>query len=166
MADSRSARPKWIPSYGSRARADGTLVRSAWSRCLFGEDDDDEAASAAESENEAGAKSSLVDRDEFFRRIRSLPYEAPLGGPSLSASAAEQMDDGRALEALWQFLSRNGKSAGLTRAAMQRQWQRMAAGAGSGGGGGVGGASSSSTGVTWKHFSAALLQESGPPPPQ
>jgi hypothetical protein len=165
MADSRSARPKWIPAYGSRARADGTLVRSAWSRCLFGEDEDEAASAAKESENESGAKSSLVNRDEFFRRIRSLPYEAPLGGPSLSASAAEQIDDGRAVEALWQFLSRNGKSAGLTRAAMQRQWQRMAAGAGSGGGG-VDGASSSSTGVTWKHFSAALLQESGPPPPQ
>jgi hypothetical protein len=185
MADSRSARPKWIPTYSSRTKADGTFVQSAWSAALFGDrQDEDQKGEGGDGETTttttttgggaAGANGSSrrrratsLGRDDFCRIVRSMPFEAPLGGPSVSASAAQEISDA-VLDRLWLYLTQKGKVDKLSRASMQRQLQRMATAGGVGDAGGSGSSSgtTTTTGVTWKQFSSALLllsREEEPP---
>ena len=150
MADQRSARPKWIPVYAQRTGASPTNVhQSKWSTSLFGRGDG----------NEKSSKRGLT-KDEFSEIVRALPYETPLGGPSVSKSDAIDVSE-HAVEKLWCVLSR-GKDR-LTEKRMSTALQRLAFGGGGTGGTPTvegGGSDAGTSGVAWKQFVAALQSTS------
>ena len=151
MADQRSARPKWIPVYAQRTGASPTNVHtSKWATALFG-------GEVNANENNKSSKKQGLTREEFGRILQALPYETPLGGPSVSKADAIDVSE-HAVEKLWSVLSR-GKDR-LTEKRMAKAWQHLAFGgsaegtvAGEGGGGTT---DAGTSGVTWKQFVAAL----------
>jgi hypothetical protein len=180
MADSTSARPKWIPTYATRVNAAGLPVTSKWSRQLFAVEDDQAAPSSdAEATTKSLKKSAGLDYDAFRSLVVQMEYEPPLGGPNLPKSASETVDDELAIRRLWTLLLGPKKKTKkkkrkddddeeeeseprLTLRKVQKQWQRIASAASM-----VDGSKSSNSddsnnnnaGITWKQFLAAMQCE-------
>lgn len=135
MADQSAARPKWIPSYEARTKADGTTVESKWSVELF-----------------IDGKPALSKQD-FVERLQALSYAPPLGGPYVGASAAS-IEDTAAAECLWDLLlmskkedeesDGNNSKQVLTKHRMSLRLKELTGG---------------EQGLTWAGFSKALLGE-------
>jgi hypothetical protein len=122
MADQSSARPKWIPSYDARANTDREHA-TKWSTTFF-------------------ADSPMISEIDFIQQIKALEYTPPLGGPRVSASAAQldTLDDEAAINFLFQMLAAPNKER-LSKFRMSQRLKEMAGG---------------EEGVTWKSFAAAL----------
>ena len=113
MADSTSARPKWIPSYAQRTGAGGKEHVSKWSTELFLDDE------------------AFVDAETFVDRLRAVDYAPPLGGPYLAASAAEISDDsssGAQAACLRLFKVLSGGKPKLSKAKMSVRLKQLAGG--------------------------------------
>lgn len=137
MADQSAARPKWIPSYEARTKADGTTIASKWSTELF-----------------VHGQPALSKQD-FVERLQALSYAPPLGGPYVGASSAS-IDDTSAAEHLFDVLlaskksdedsdgSINSNKQVLTKHRMSLRLKELTGG---------------EEGLTWAGFSKALLGE-------
>jgi hypothetical protein len=122
MADQSSARPKWIPSYEARANTDREHA-TKWSTTFF-------------------ADSPMISEMDFIQQMQALEYTPPLGGPHVSASAAQlnSVDDEAAIKFLFQILAAPNKER-LSKFRVGQRLKEMAGG---------------EEGVTWKSFAAAL----------
>lgn len=107
MADQSASRPKWIPSYTSRA-ANGKEHTSKWSSQLFQQ-----------------GQTSLT-KEEFCNQLVQLDYAPTLGGPFVSASAASIEENSAAAGALFDALA-DGKEH-LTKIKMSTRIKQLASG--------------------------------------
>ena len=74
MAEQSSSRPKWIPSYDNRKfQASGKEHESKWSTEIF-------------------TTGPAVSQQDFITGLTQAKYYPPLGGPFVSASAAQNID--------------------------------------------------------------------------
>jgi hypothetical protein len=121
MADQSSARPKWIPAYSAREGANGKKHETKWSVELFG-------------------KNEGLTQDDFAKRLVALDYAAPLGGPSVAASAAD-VHDTKLAEALFVILA-GSQDGVLVKKVFSKQIKVLAQG---------------DEGLTWAGFQSALL---------
>jgi hypothetical protein len=108
MADQSAARPKWIPSYTSRA-ANGKEHVSKWSSQLF------------------RPGQMALTKGEFCHQLVQLDYAPILGGPFVSASAAASIEsNSTAAAALFDALA-DGKEK-LTKIKMSTRLKQLASG--------------------------------------
>jgi hypothetical protein len=94
MADQTSSRPKWIPVYENRKfEALEKEHTTQWSTQLF-------------------TNGPAVDKETFVQRLTSMTFVPPLGGPYLSASVGNSMEDSTitAANALFDLLMVGSKS--------------------------------------------------------
>jgi hypothetical protein len=165
MAEQTAARPKWIPTYDTRATAD-TIHNTKWSTGLFfvaeGDADEErkETMATANATNEgdsaaATARKVVLSKEQFLERLAALDYTPPLGGPYVGAGAAAAFESTAVLERFYHILTTPRRQHNnnnddnettrdhrpLTRSTMKRQLQLMAAG---------------EEGITWAVFERAL----------
>ena len=132
MADQSAARPKWIASYDERSfESSNKEHTSKWATDIFIDD------------------AMSVTKDEFVSRLIESKFAPTLGGPYMSASAAN-IEDKTAAERLFDILVMKGdgdvKQQGemattLTRKRMGRRIKELAGG---------------EEGLTWNDFIKAL----------
>ncbi len=76
MAEQSSSRPKWIVAYDHRSfPSSGKEHVSKWSIDLFIND------------------TPVITKEEFVQRLSQAKYNPPLGGPFVSASVAQSIDE-------------------------------------------------------------------------
>jgi hypothetical protein len=166
MAEQTAARPKWIPTYDTRATAD-TVHCTKWSTGLFfiaddgvADEEENETMATAnankeeeQKEDNSAATKVVLSKEQFMERLAALDYTPPLGGPYVGAGAAA-FESTAVLERFYQILTTPRRQHNnnddnettrdhrtLTRSTMKRQLQLMAAG---------------EEGITWAVFERAL----------
>ena len=121
MAEQSSSRPKWIVAYDHRKfPSSGKEHVSKWSIDLF------------------PSSSPVVSVEEFVVRVSQAKYTPPLGGPFVSASAAQTVDE--TLVHKWFHILSQGKDK-LTKHKMGVRIKQLAKG---------------EEGLTWNEFLLAL----------
>jgi hypothetical protein len=126
MADQTSSRPKWIPVYETRTFEvlEGKTHTTKWSTELF-------------------TDGPAIDQETFVRRLQSMKFVPPLGGPYLSASAGDVLEDTVAREffSLLMVGSKSSKQV-LTRHQMSTRLKQL---------------SNGEEGVTWNMLETAMM---------